>query len=105
VEASSGSPGAHINERMIADALIEAGLVTGRRLVGSDLRAWQQLWTYDEQTFPNPVKGRFADHSSRIVGPAAAAMNGDNLSCYIYTDYQLYHWTPFFNVQPLSGKR
>jgi hypothetical protein len=50
VEASSGSPGAHINERMIADALIEAGLVTGRRLVGSDLRAWQQLWTYDEQT-------------------------------------------------------
>ena len=49
MEASSGSPGAHINERMIADALIEAGLVTGRRLVGSDLRAWQQLWTYDEQ--------------------------------------------------------
>jgi hypothetical protein len=29
VEASSGSPVAHINERMIADALIEAGLVTG----------------------------------------------------------------------------
>jgi hypothetical protein len=26
VEASSGSPVAHINERMIADALIEAGL-------------------------------------------------------------------------------
>jgi hypothetical protein len=29
VEASSASPVAHINERMIADALIEAGLVTG----------------------------------------------------------------------------
>src|ERR1700688_3553475 len=56
MEASSGSPGAHINERMIADALIEAGLVTGRRLVGSDLRAWQQLWTYDGQLFHNLVR-------------------------------------------------
>ena len=28
LEASSGSPVAHISERMIADALIEAGLVT-----------------------------------------------------------------------------
>jgi hypothetical protein len=36
VEASSGSPFAHINERMIADALIEAGLVTGSRLVERD---------------------------------------------------------------------
>jgi hypothetical protein len=36
VEASSGSPVAHINERMIADALIEAGLVTGSRLVERD---------------------------------------------------------------------
>jgi hypothetical protein len=38
VEASSGSPVPHINERMIADALIEAGLVPGSRLVESDLR-------------------------------------------------------------------
>jgi hypothetical protein len=36
VEASSGSPVAHINELMIADALIEAGLVTGSRLVERD---------------------------------------------------------------------
>jgi hypothetical protein len=31
VEASFGSPVPHINERMIADALIEAGLVPGSR--------------------------------------------------------------------------
>jgi hypothetical protein len=36
VEASSGSPVAHINERMIADALIEAGLVTGRLVESYD---------------------------------------------------------------------
>jgi hypothetical protein len=39
VEASSGSPVPHINERMIADALIEAGLVSGSPLVDSHRRA------------------------------------------------------------------
>jgi hypothetical protein len=44
VEASSGSPVAHINERMIADALIEAELVTGSRLVFTNHRFGFGVW-------------------------------------------------------------
>jgi hypothetical protein len=38
VEASSGSPVAHINERMIADALIEAGLVTFKSASSQEIK-------------------------------------------------------------------
>jgi len=59
VEASSGSPVAHINERMIADALIEAGLVTGSRHL---VRKFSNV--YGVQPSPNARKKAFAMYNA-----------------------------------------
>ena len=64
-----------INERMIADALIEAGLVTGSRLVGCDLRALHRSWTDYELLGSNP----YLDEPAKQLVSYQCHASGDEL--------------------------